>query len=111
MGAIVYKITYPNGKIYVGKDETNNISYFGTPNPDLIAADFNVEQRKALQVVREVLWESEVATRSEINAMETLLIRELGANDPDRGYNRWPKFRPQLDLSEIGKARKVGGPA
>ena len=26
---IVYKITCPNGKIYVGQDRTNSINYFG----------------------------------------------------------------------------------
>jgi hypothetical protein len=27
---IIYKITYPNGKIYVGKDLTDSINYFGS---------------------------------------------------------------------------------
>lgn len=26
---IIYKITYPNGKIYIGKDLTNSINYWG----------------------------------------------------------------------------------
>ena len=29
---VIYKITYPNGKIYVGMDLTNSINYFGSPN-------------------------------------------------------------------------------
>jgi hypothetical protein len=29
----VYKITYPNGKIYIGMDLTGSISYFGSPAP------------------------------------------------------------------------------
>ena len=29
----VYKITYPNGKIYVGMDLIGMISYFGSPSP------------------------------------------------------------------------------
>ncbi len=29
---IVYKITYPNRKIYVGQDRTDNINYFGSAN-------------------------------------------------------------------------------
>ena len=28
----VYKITYPNGKIYVGTDLTGRLAYFGTPS-------------------------------------------------------------------------------
>jgi len=43
---IVYKITYPNGKIYIGQDRTNTITYFGSPDSRLIAADFTPEQRK-----------------------------------------------------------------
>lgn len=29
---LIYKITYPNGKIYIGKDLTYNINYFGIEN-------------------------------------------------------------------------------
>ncbi|MCX7007781.1 MAG: GIY-YIG nuclease family protein, partial [Kiritimatiellaeota bacterium] len=34
---VVYKITYPNGKIYIGKDLTDTIGYFGSPDCSLIA--------------------------------------------------------------------------
>jgi hypothetical protein len=27
---VIYKITYPNGKIYVGQDVTDSINYFGS---------------------------------------------------------------------------------
>ena len=30
MKCIIYKITYPNGKIYVDKDLTNTLTYFGS---------------------------------------------------------------------------------
>ncbi|MEK7281881.1 MAG: hypothetical protein AAB037_06005 [Chloroflexota bacterium] len=32
----IYEITYLNGKIYVGKDTSDNINYFGTPEHKLI---------------------------------------------------------------------------
>jgi hypothetical protein len=36
----VYKITYPNGKIYVGMDLTGSVTYFGSPTAKArIAAD------------------------------------------------------------------------
>ena len=36
----VYKITYPNGKIYVGMDLTGSVTYFGSPSAkERIAAD------------------------------------------------------------------------
>ena len=37
---VIYKITYPNGKIYVGKDLTDTIDYFGTVDSKLIARTF-----------------------------------------------------------------------
>ena len=32
---VIYKITYPNGKIYIGQDRTDTIDYFGSPNSKL----------------------------------------------------------------------------
>jgi hypothetical protein len=56
---VIYKITYPNGKIYVGQDRTNSINYFGSADNDLIAKNFSREQRSRFTVTREILWESE----------------------------------------------------
>jgi hypothetical protein len=42
---VVYKITYPNGKIYVGQDRTNALNYFGSADSALIEGDFTLEQR------------------------------------------------------------------
>jgi len=33
---VVYKITYPNGKIYIGKDLTGTLNYFGSANSRLL---------------------------------------------------------------------------
>jgi hypothetical protein len=41
---VVYKITYPNGKIYVGQDRTDSINYFGSAESELIAADFTRDE-------------------------------------------------------------------
>ncbi len=90
---IVYKITYPNGKIYVGQDRTDSINYFGSASDELIARDFSLEQRRSFAVTREILWESETATNAELSQAEVRFIRELRANDPAVGYNHWPRFR------------------
>ncbi|MCB8840648.1 hypothetical protein [Aurantimonas sp. VKM B-3413] len=40
---VVYKVTWPNGKIYVGSDTTDSIAYFGSPSKSArraIEADF-----------------------------------------------------------------------
>jgi hypothetical protein len=92
---VVYKIIYPNGKIYVGMDLTDNIRYFGSADETLIAADFpGRESRRDFAVRREILWESDTASDAEVRAKEVEFIRALRANDPAIGYNCWPKFKP-----------------
>jgi hypothetical protein len=91
---VIYKVTYPNGKIYVGKDLTDCINYFGSANSDAIAADFTREERHKFTITREILWESATASDSDVAKMESRFIRELRSNDPAVGYNRWPKYLP-----------------
>lgn len=90
---VIYKITYPNGKIYIGKDLTNTLNYFGSANSELIANDFTREQQKDFSIRKEVIWESFTDNISEVNIMEVSLIREYKSNDPTIGYNKWPKFK------------------
>lgn len=93
MTSVVYKITYPNGKIYVGQDRTNSISYFGSPDDVYVAKDFTKAERQRFTVTREILWESEHATRAEVTRKEIEFILALRANDPAIGYNQSPPFR------------------
>lgn len=89
----IYKITYPNGKIYVGLDLTGSLLYFGSPsNVVQIAADLG-DQRLDLTLRKTILWESESADDAEARAMEIKLIRQTRANDPAVGYNRLPRHR------------------
>jgi hypothetical protein len=90
---VIYKMTYPNGKIYVGQDRTDSIGYFGSPASALIAKDFTREQRRRFAVTREILWESETATTAEINQKEAEFIVALKSNDPSIGYNLRPRFK------------------
>jgi hypothetical protein len=89
---VIYKITYPNGKIYVGKDLTDSINYFGSASSELIAKDFTRKQRRDFTIRKEILWESEDASDEESSRKEVELIRELRSNDPSLGYNRWPLY-------------------
>ena len=89
---VIYLITYPNKKIYIGKDLTDDINYFGSAESEAIAKEFTREQRRDFTIRKEILWESEVATDSEVNAKEVECIKAYNANDPAIGYNRWPKF-------------------
>ena len=88
---IIYKITYPNGKIYIGKDLTNTLTYFGSVNSKMVAQDFSEEQQRDFTVRKQVIFESDSA--EEVNKLEAQLILEHDSNNPEVGYNKWPKFR------------------
>ena len=67
---VIYKITYPNGKIYIGKDLAGIMTRL---SPDVT-----------------ILWQSETATNEELIAKEGEFICSFRSNDPAVGYNRWP---------------------
>jgi hypothetical protein len=87
---VVYRITYPNGKIYIGQDRTNSINYFGSASDALIAKDFTDTERRTFSIKREILWESESASRAEVTKKEIELIVQYRSNHPKIGYNQWP---------------------
>lgn len=93
MSSVVYKIIYPNGKIYVGQDRTNSINYFGSPNDSYIAKDFTESERQKFTVTREILWKSENAQQAEVTRKEIEFILSLRSNDPAIGYNLSPPFK------------------
>jgi hypothetical protein len=94
---VIYKITYPNGKIYIGKDLTDTLNYFGSASNQLIEQDFSREERRDFTIRKEILWESETATDQEVHQKEMDLIRAYSANNPEIGYNQVPKYSSQND--------------
>jgi hypothetical protein len=90
---VIYKITYPNGKIYIGKDLTDSINYFGSASDELIARDFTREERRDFTIRKEILWESETATNKEVHIKEMEYIRLYQSNNPSIGYNQFPVFK------------------
>lgn len=90
---VIYKIIYPNGKIYIGKDLTDDINYFGSANKNLIEKDFTRDQRRNFAIRKEIIWQSETASDEEVNQKEIEFIKSFRSNDPTIGYNRWPKFK------------------
>jgi hypothetical protein len=61
---VIYKITYPNSKIYIGQDVTDSIDYFGSASSARIAQDFARDERRDFTIRKEILWQSESATKS-----------------------------------------------
>ncbi len=106
---VIYRITYPNGKIYIGQDRTNSINYFGSASSELIAKDFSWEQRQSFTITRDILWESETATRSEVTRKETEMIRHHESNHPHKGYNLTPPFRGQRQPASTGNNGILNG--
>ena len=45
---VVYKVTWPNGKIYIGSDLTDSIRYFGSP----IAIELGIGLYEVTELVR-----------------------------------------------------------
>ena len=97
---VIYKVTYPNGKIYIGKDLTDSINYFGSANNELIERDFTREQKRDFIVRKEILWESETASDREVSLKEVELIHQFNSNDPNVGYNQWPRKRHSVAVNQ-----------
>lgn len=86
---VVYKITFPNGKIYVGKDEGgqgHSLHYFGSWSDALIERDFTKEELQDLTLRKQILFESD--DKLEIRRKESEFIRLLASNNPAVGYNQ-----------------------
>ncbi len=93
---VIYKIAYPNGKIYIGKDLTDSINYFGSADSKIIEKDFTRKQRRNFVIKKEILWESETASDKEVNQKEIEYITFYLSNNPAIGYNQWPKIKNNL---------------
>jgi hypothetical protein len=89
----IYKITYPNGKIYVGQDVTGTLNYFGSSKNPQIEKDYSEAEMKHFTIIKEIIWESNNATNKEVYDKEMKLIEELEANNPAKGYNLSPKYK------------------
>jgi hypothetical protein len=90
---VIYKITYPNGKIYIGQDVTDSINYFGSADSAIIEKDFSRIERRDFTIRKEILWESNAASDKEVSAKEVEYILASRSNNPSIGYNQWPKFK------------------
>ena len=89
----IYKITYPNGKIYIGKDLTGCLNYFGSADNHIIEQDFTEEQKSDFSIRKQIIWQSNSANDTEINQKEVEFIKQYNSNNPEIGYNRWPKYK------------------
>ena len=97
---VVYKITFPNNKIYIGKDigsGGHSLRYFGSWSNEAVEADFTRDQMMKFSLTKEILFES--ASKEEVSKMESYFILHYRSNDPNIGYNRTHKKK----LRDIGQ--------
>ena len=86
---VIYKITFPNGKIYIGKDigsTGHSLRYFGSWNNELVENEFTKEELMSFSLKKEILYES--GDKNEISSMEGKFIIQYQSNNPDIGYNQ-----------------------
>jgi hypothetical protein len=92
---VVYKIIFPNGKIYVGKDEGaqgHSLRYFGSWDNALVERDFTKTDLRDFTLRKQILFESD--DKLEIRRKESALIQTLQSKDPAIGYNQTHRKRP-----------------
>ena len=92
----VYKIIFPNGKIYVGADwgrnaTTDVVSYFGSfkKSAHLILEEHQAHiNNKSFTITKEILYEAFNQTPEHIRKKERKFITQLDAKNPNIGYNK-----------------------
>lgn len=91
--ALIYKIIYPNNKIYIGSDLTDDINYFGSASSKFIAQEHpEMKVGDKFKITKEILWISNTATAYEVRKIENKFIIDYESNNPQKGYNQIPKY-------------------
>lgn len=91
---VVYKLTFPNGKIYIGKDiggAGHSLRYFGSWDNNEVSKDFTKEQLANFYLRKEIIFES--TSKEEVSKKEIEMILDYKLNDPSIGYNRTSRKR------------------
>ena len=86
---VVYKITFPNGKVYIGKDiggQGHSIRYFGSWDNATVENDFSKEELSSFTLKKEILFES--SDKDEVSRKEFELILGHNSHNLLFGYNR-----------------------
>jgi len=93
----VFKITFPNGKIYIGSDTARTarldfFKYFGTPikakEEMLHELGEYLSTEKPYNVKKEILHAQENVRVGDILKTEQKFIKSLNSKNPSIGYNR-----------------------
>lgn len=97
---VVYKLTFPNGKIYIGKDiggRGHSLRYFGSWDNHTVESDFSKEQLQRFTLQKEIIFESK--DKDEVTRKESELIKQFNSSNPTIGYNRTHRKRDKEPVS------------
>ncbi|WP_020167392.1 MULTISPECIES: hypothetical protein [Methylotenera] len=86
---VVYKLTFPNGKIYIGKDigaNGHSLRYFGSWFNTYVESDFTEAELRDFTIRKEIIFESK--DKAEVSRKESEYIVSMNSNDPAIGYNQ-----------------------
>lgn len=95
--ACVFKVTFPNEKIYIGSDTAKNaqqdyFKYFGSPSAGKKAMFDDMSEyligEKTYTLKKEILYSAENVTVGKILKIEQQLIKKFESKNPNYGYNR-----------------------
>lgn len=89
---VVYKLTFPNGKIYIGKDiggKGHSLKYFGSWDNEIVMKDFTDDEIRNFTITKQIIFESN--NKDEVSKKEFELIRAYASNNPLIGYNKNPR--------------------
>lgn len=88
---VVYKLTFPNGKIYIGKDigsTGHSLRYFGSWKNAIVEKDFSDSELRDFSIRKEIRFESK--DKNKVSEKEVEFIISLKSNAPSIGYNQSP---------------------
>ena len=91
---VVYKLTFPNGKIYIGKDiggSGHSMRYFGSWDNATVQNDFTKEELSNFFLRKEIIFESD--SKDDVSKKESEFILSHNSHNPSVGYNRTHRKR------------------
>ena len=106
----VYKITYPNGKIYVGMDLTGSLLYFGSPSASQqIAEDLDLDNHRFdLTLRKEILWDwAPLRAANSISAGVNISVAVTSASTLTKEA-AGPRYRVQIAARAVASGGPIG---
>lgn len=94
---VVYKLTFPNGKIYIGKDigaNGHSLRYFGSWFDANVESDFTDKELRDFTLRKEIIFESK--DKAEVSKKESEYILLFKSNDPAIGYNQTHRAKKRI---------------